>query len=185
MSTANLRVSGRYRMQRALFAAISAVGLLMLSGCADDTDELRQYIDQVKARKSTDIEPIPQIQPYTPFTYIAEGRRDPFANAPTARASGAGGGIMPDLKRNKEPLEEFPLDALQMVGTLSIKGQQFALIKAPDAVVHRVAVGNYMGQNYGKIMGITDTEISLKEIVPDGFGGYVERPATLLLIASK
>ena len=169
--------------RRWLLAAIPLLALA-LGGCGGDNGDLRRYIEDVKARKSKDIEPIPQIQPYQPFTYIAEGRRDPFAKAPSARASGPGGGVMPDLKRNREPLEEFPLDALRMVGTLSIRGQQFALIRAPDAVVHRITVGNYMGQNYGKVMGITDAEISLKEIVPDGFGGYIERPATLVLVAS-
>lgn len=157
-----------------------------LSGCSDDSDDLRQYIEEVKARKSTDIEPIPQIKPHETFLYVDAGRRNPFANAPTNKAplSGAIGALL-DPRRNREPLEEFPLDSLRLVGTLTLAGQQFALIKDPTAVVHRVTVGNYMGQNYGKIVTITDSEIALREIVPDGFGGYLERQATVAAAAQS
>jgi hypothetical protein len=88
-------------------------------------------------------------------------------------------GALIDPRRNREPLEEFPLDSLRLVGTLSLRGQQFALIKDPTAVVHRVTLGNYLGQNYGKITTIAESEIALREIVPDGFGGFIERPATV------
>lgn len=160
---------------------IVAMALLPLavavSGCGGDLDDLRVYIEEVKARKTTNIEPIPQIKPHEAFLYVDAGRRDPFANAPTQKAvSGALGALM-DPRRNREPLEEFPLDSLRLVGTLTISGTQFALVRDPTGVVHRVTIGNYLGQNYGKITQINETEVALREIIPDGFGGYIERKA--------
>ncbi len=153
---------------------------LILSGCGDESDDLRQYIEEVKARKSTDIEPIPQIKPHESFLYVDAGRRNPFVKAPTnTKPIGGAIGALLDPRRNREPLEEFPLDSLRLVGTLTLSGQPFALIKDPTAVVHRVTIGNYMGQNYGKIVTISDSEVSLREIVPDGFGGYIERQALI------
>lgn len=150
---------------------------LAVSSCGGDSDDLRSYIEEVKARKTTNIEPIPQIKPHEPFLYMDAGRRDPFANAPTQKAVGGALSSLMDPRRNREPLEEFPLDALRLVGTLTIGGQQFALVKDPTGVVHRVTIGNYLGQNYGKITQIAETEVALREIVPDGFGGYIERKA--------
>jgi type IV pilus assembly protein PilP len=168
-----------------LSSATAALALAFaMTGCSDDSDDLRRYIEEVKARKSTDIEPIPQIKPHETFLYVDGGRRNPFASSPTKKVplSGAIGALL-DPRRNREPLEEFPLDSLRLVGTLTLAGQQFALVKDPTAVVHRVTTGNYMGQNYGKIVTITDSEIALREIVPDGFGGYLERQATVAAAA--
>jgi type IV pilus assembly protein PilP len=151
----------------------------IISGCGDDTDDLRKYIEEIKARKTNDIEPIPQIKPHEAFLYVDAGRRSPFVNAPTLKPVSGELGALIDPRRNREPLEEFPLDALRLVGTLNIRGQQFALVRDPTGVVHRVTVGNYLGQNYGKITGIAETEVGLREIVPDGFGGYLERQATV------
>lgn len=161
----------------------AAVALLcaatLMTGCGGDTDDLRAYVEEVKGRKSTDIEPLPQIKPYETFLYVDAGRRDPFVNAPTQKGGGGALSAFVDTRRNREPLEEFPLDALRLVGTLTITGQRYALVRDPSTVVHRVAIGNYLGQNYGKITGIAESEITLREIVPDGFGGYIERPATI------
>jgi type IV pilus assembly protein PilP len=153
------------------------VASLALSGvaCTGDMDELQQYVAQIKARKSTAIEPIPQIKQYEAFAYVPGNRRDPFEPSPEVNNSG----IRPDTNRNREPLEEFPLDSLHMVGVIDYNKVLYALVKAPDNVIHRVTVGNYMGQNFGKIVKITETEIALDEIVPDGFGGFKEQPATL------
>ncbi len=155
-----------------LFAALA----LLLGACSSDMDELQQYIASVKARKSTKIEPIPQIKQYEAFTYVAGDRRDPFTPSVPAESKDS---VHPDLNRNREPLEEFPLDALKMVGTINYDKVYYAMIKAPDGVIHRVTVGNYMGQNFGKITQISDAEVSLDEIVPDGFGGFKEQPASL------
>jgi len=153
-------------------------GLTLLGACTSDMDELQQYIAQVKARKSTKIDPIPQIKQYEAFAYVAGDRREPFTpSLPESARNGAG--IHPDLSRNREPLEEFPLDALKMVGLIDFNKVLYAMIKAPDGVIHRVSVGNYMGQNFGKITSISESEVSLDEIVPDGFGGFKEQPASL------
>ena len=160
------------------FLRLSLAGSVALFGaaaCTGDMDELQQYVAQVKARKSTQIEPIPQIKQYEAFAYVAGTRRDPFQPSPVANNSG----VHPDTNRNREPLEEFPLDSLRMVGVIDFNKVLYALVRAPDNIIHRVAVGNYMGQNFGKIVKITETEIALDEIVPDGFGGFKEQPATL------
>ncbi|MDE0853018.1 MAG: pilus assembly protein PilP [Nevskia sp.] len=164
-------------------APILRCGLLLacvalLSACSSDMDELQQYIAQVKARKSTKIDPIPQIKQYEAFAYVAGDRREPFTpSLPESARNGQG--VHPDTSRNREPLEEFPLDALKMVGLIDYNKTAYAMIKAPDGVIHRVTVGNYMGQNFGKITSITEREVLLDEIVPDGFGGFKEQPASL------
>lgn len=153
---------------------------LLLSACSSDMSDLEQYAAEIKARKSTAIEPIPQIKQYEAFAYDPGNRRDPFTEVqPESRA--AAEGPRPDLHRNKEPLEEFPLDALRMTGTIRTPSGVYALVRAPDGVIHRVTVKNYMGQNYGQIVAISESEIRLQELVPDGFGGWVQREATLVL----
>ncbi|PPE75303.1 hypothetical protein C3942_04670 [Solimonas fluminis] len=156
----------------------------MLSACGNGQKDLEAWVTEVKARPPAPIEPIPQMKQYESFTYDAAGRRDPFASIqPSRQASNSG--IKPDLNRNKEPLEEFPLDGLRMVGTVDTKGKVFALIKAPDGVVHRVTVKNHMGQNYGEIVSISEAEVGLMELVADGFGGWIQRPASLTLAEQK
>lgn len=178
MITAHIMSTPAPHVPRLLAAPLLAL-LVLCTGCSDDSDDLRTYIEEVKSRKTTDIEPIPQIKPHEAFLYAEGGRRDPFANAPTQKASVGALGALMDPRRNREPLEEFPLDSLRLVGTLTISNQQFALIRDPTSVVHRVTIGNYLGQNYGKITQIADTEVALREIIPDGFGGYIERKATV------
>lgn len=161
-------------MSARLLRCLLLVGVAALGACSSD-DDLQQYIAQVKARKSSKIEPIPQMKQYEAFTYVAGDRREPF----TPSVPSNSGGIRPDMNRNREPLEEFPLDALKMVGVIDYNKTQYAMVKAPDGVIHRVTVGNYMGQNFGKITKISESEVDLDEIVPDGFGGFKEQPATL------
>lgn len=160
----------------------------LLAGCGQDMSDLEQYAMEVKSRTSKNIEPIPQPRPYEPFVYEAKDRRDPFTpilqgrQEASAAAAGAAGAIRPDVDRPKEPLEEFSLDSLRMVGTITMQKRAFALIKAPDGVVHRVSVGDHMGQNYGKITSITETDVTVMEIIQDGFGGWIQRPATVALV---
>jgi type IV pilus assembly protein PilP len=169
-----------------------ACAATLLAGCSRDMSDLEEYAMEVRSRTSKNIEPIPQPKTFEPFLYQAKDaqgadRRDPFLPLLASReqaiaASGATGAVRPDVERPKEPLEEFPLDSLRMVGTITMQQKAFALIRAPDAVVHRVSVGDHMGQNYGKITGISETEIVLVEIIPDGFGGFIQRPATVALV---
>lgn len=163
---------------RKLHCGLLLVAVTLLGACSSDMDELQQYIAQVKARKSTKIDPIPQIKQYEAFAYVAGDRREPFTpSVPESARNGEG--VRPDMSRNREPLEEFPLDALKMVGVIDYNKVVYALVKAPDGVIHRVSVGNYIGQNFGKITRVSEGEISLDEIVPDGFGGFKEQPASL------
>ena len=156
----------------ALLAGLSACGIIGMG-------DLEDFVAQEKAKKAAKIEPIPQIKQYEAFAYTEGSRRDPFVPSAPQRAAGGNGGLEPDIHRNREPLEEFPLDALRMVGTILINNQTYALIKAPDRIVHRVTRGNHMGQNYGAITKIDDSQITLTEIIPDGFGGWTQRPANL------
>ncbi len=156
-------------------SGLNACGIIGMS-------DLEEFVAQEKAKKANKIEPIPQIKQYEAFAYTEGSRRDPFvASVPQRTAGGAGNGLQPDLRRNKEPLEDFPLDALRMVGTILMNNQTYALIKAPDKVVHRVTRGDHLGQNFGAITKIEDSEITLTEIIPDGFGGWMQRPASLSL----
>lgn len=166
-------------MIRGIIPIVGLVAAGLLSGCGKGTDDLEAWVAELKAQKAPPIEPIPQMKQYEIFAYNGLGRRDPFS-APLP-SKGPGSGPQPDLNRNKEPLEEFPLDALRMVGTINSKGVVYALVRAPDNVVHRVTVKNHLGQNYGEIVKIEESGISLLELVPDGFGGWVQRPATLAL----
>jgi type IV pilus assembly protein PilP len=164
-------------MKRAAFL----LAALMLAGCSDDMSDLRSDVAAIKARKSTKIPPIPQPKQFEPFAYVPAERRDPFVETKPTDRGVAQSGPTPDLNRNREPLEEFPLDALRMMGTISTPQGVFALVRAPDGVIHRVTLKNYMGQNYGQIVAISATEVSLQELVQDGFGGWTQRAATLAL----
>jgi len=161
---------------RWLIVATVVVGL---SGCGGDARDLREYIDQVKARPGGRIAPLPDILPAPSFAYEESERRSPFA--PDTRLAGVSvdpNAVQgPDPNRPREYLEQFSLDTLTMVGTLDSQGNSFGLLQTTDRLVHRVTVGNHLGQNYGRIMAITDSEIQLVEIIPDGLGGFLERPA--------
>jgi len=170
-------------MNRAL-TLVALTTSLLLSACGNGMGDLETWVSEVKSRKSRQIEPIPQIKPYEAFAYVPGDRRDPFIAVEPQREApaGAGGaGTRPDFKRAKETLEEYPLDALRMQGIIRTQRATFALVKAPDGVIHRVSIGAHMGQNYGQIKTITETEISLTELVADGFGGWLQRPAVLAL----
>ncbi len=164
------------RIRRTLLIACLCA---LVVGCGKDDNDLRAYVAQVKERPAAPIEPIPEIAPYTPYTYRAEERRAPFTPTTPERGSRSDSGVTPNIDRPREPLESFPLDALRMVGTITSAGTTYALIQAPDNVIHRVRRGNHLGQNYGEIDAISDNGIVLTEIVPDGAGSYTKRPATI------
>jgi type IV pilus assembly protein PilP len=166
-------------LTRLLAVTVLAVSL---SACGGGNDDLHAYIDQVKARPGGRIEPLPQVQPAPTFVYEAGTRRSPFVpDAPQRRRSGPGSVDGPDPNRPREFLEQFPLDTLKMVGTLADRRASFGLVQTADGLVHRVAVGNHMGQNYGRVVSISDSQIQLVEIIPDGLGGFLERPAAIAL----
>ena len=158
----------------------AALAVLSLSGCSDGMDQLRQQVAEIKSRPGEAIEPLPEIKPYEAFAYNAGSLRSPFVPSAPARSDLAAG-VRPDVKRPREFLEQFPLDTMRMVGTLNLQGRNYGLVQGKDGLVHRVLPGNFVGQNDGRIVGISSTKISVIEIVPDGLGGYIERPAGLAL----
>jgi type IV pilus assembly protein PilP len=161
----------------ALLGVALGVACAALSACSSADDELQRYIEDTKKEPGGRVEPLPEIKPYETFVYAAGDMRSPFL--PSSPGSGAGFGIRPDSKRNREFLEQYSLDTLKMVGTLRLGGRMYGLVETKDHLVHRVTTGNYMGQADGRITDITPSKISLVEIVPDSLGGYMERPAAL------
>jgi len=162
------------------------IACLGMTGCVStDMSDLQIYLDEVKARKSSRIEPLPEVKPYKSYAYSMSGKRDPFEpfydKRPEPTETASASGLTPDFNRNREELEESPLDSLRMVGTMETEGRQWGIIKAPGGTVHRVQVGNYMGQNFGKIISISEEKVDLREIIPDGTGGWQERQASLAL----
>ena len=166
-------------MLRAKTLAIAGFALIGLSGCGADHRELQAWIDEVKARPGGAIEPLPEISPAPSYVYDAAGRRSPFVPDEPRRASSSETGVRPPVDRPREYLEGEPLDALSMVGTLSDPSGAFGLVQDSEGLVHRVRIGNHMGQNYGRITNISESEIQLVEIIADGLGGYYERPASI------
>ncbi len=165
---------------RAALGAAIALTATGLTGCAGDMDDLDRYINEIKARPGGRIEPLPEITPYEVFTYTAdaEGIRSPFL-PDTPQAAGPGSGVRPEANRIREHLEGFSLDTMRMVGTLDYGENIYGLVQTSDGLIHRVLPGNYLGQNDGRIVDITDSEIKLVEIISDGIGGYVERDASI------
>lgn len=159
--------------------------LLMLAGCGTgNMGDLQSYIDAVKARPPSPLEPLPEIKQVDTFVYEPGNRRDPFVmddRSAMAAAPRPGVGPAPDPLRRKEELEQFALDSLRMVGTLEQDDTRWGLVTTPDGVLHRVRVGNYLGKNNGQIIMILENEIKLTEIVGDGPGGWREQPAALAL----
>jgi type IV pilus assembly protein PilP len=158
-----------------------------LLACSDDpTSDLASYVENVKNQQVSRIEPLPEFRPYESFTYAANDLRDPFtepsfSNQQAMTVQVSNNGVKPDFERPSEPLEEFPLDSLRMVGTLEQNEASWALINDTDGTIHRVQTGNYAGQNHGKITRVTEFEVELTEIVPDGIGGWMERQATIAI----
>ena len=165
------------KYQRLLLVGACA---LAAAGCSSDLDELQQKVAEIKSRPGERIEPLPEIKPYESFTYAASSLRSPFIPSAPARSDVANA-VRPDAKRPREFLEQFPIDTMTMVGTLELKGRTYGLVQGKDGLVHRVVPGSYMGQNDGRVISISPTKITLIEIIPDGVGGYIERPAALAL----
>jgi len=127
---------------------------------------------------------LPQIKPYEPFAYADFDLPDPFKPRKIEPVKGteATSKLAPDLNRRKEPLEAYPLEGLSMVGTLEKGKTRYALVKTPERDIYQVRQGNHMGQNFGVVVGISDTDIKLKELMQDGAGDWSERSSTLNLL---
>ena len=165
----------------ACLAAVAA-----LAGCGrgitsepGGAPNLEEWVANVRARPAPPLDPLPVMQQFETFEYAAQGMRDPFSDAFTSKDSGSG--PRPDSHRRKQTLEQFPLDSLDMVGTIGRGGGMVGLVVAPDKVVYRIHPGVYMGQNDGRVTSVHEDRIELVELVPDGAGGWLERPASIAL----
>ena len=165
---------------------IPLAGLLVAAvavSCGGEKDDLDTYLEEVRARPGRSPEPLPQIRHPEAFRYVAAGRRSPFAQfGPSTEASRRTAGEPgPDLTREREFLEHYSLDALRMVGSLRHESGLYGLMQTPDGLVHLLAEGDYLGRNHGRVTRISDAEVQLVELVADGNGGYLQRPAAILL----
>ena len=165
-------------MTTVLRTFVAVAVLATATGCSDDTDKLRAQIAEIKARPGGRIDPLPEVKPYETFAYPASDERSPFEPGMPASATGPNA-VRPDSSRPREFLEQFSLDTLRMVGTLKLQGRIYGLVQTKDGLVHRVLPGNHLGQSDGRITAIDEGKISLIEIVPDGMGGFIQRPAAL------
>ena len=169
--------------------ALCGFCLLLVAGCSSsDEEELQQWMAEQRNQTRSRVDRLPEPTKFTPQAYSQEGTIEPFSNQKLAQALRRDSNqatvnaalIAPELARRKEPLEASPLDSVAMVGSLIKVGQPVALVRV-DNLLYQVRVGNYLGQNYGKIIKVSETGISLREIVQDAAGEWIERPATLQL----
>ena len=164
------------------------LGCLMAACGSSEQDELQHWIAEQRTATKPRVQPIPEPKKFTPQPYTQETATDPFSvqkltqalKRESAQTTSNAGLITPELARRKEPLEAYPLDSMGMVGSVNKQGQPFALLRV-DSLLYQVKVGDYLGQNYGRITRIAETEIALREIVQDAAGEWIERPATLQL----
>ena len=175
-------------MSARLLLALAAAAAL--SACADsEQEEIQQWMQEQRASTKPQVTPIPEPKRFTPQAYTQESTIEPFSQQKLAVAlkrdaqqagTASAALLQPELNRRKEPLEAYPLDAMAMVGSLIKQGQPVALLKV-ESLLYQVRPGNYLGQNYGRITKVTETEIVLRELVQDAAGEWVERTSTLQL----
>jgi type IV pilus assembly protein PilP len=163
---------------KALFVLLVAV-VLGTTGCKRGKTDLEKWVEEVKSRPAPPLDPLPVMKQFETFEYAAQHLRDPFS--PPAPDSEGSGGLRPDPDRRKEVLEAFPLDSLDMVGTIGSGDAVIGLVMGPDRVTYRVRPGNYMGLNEGRVTGVFEDRIDLVELVSDGAGGWLERQAKIAL----
>jgi type IV pilus assembly protein PilP len=167
---------------------LAAVALAACGG--EEHSDLKQELHQLTTDFRGRVDPLPQVRPYEPVPYTAEGQIDPFrperidVAALRAAPSASNSRIEKERDRPKEPLEAFPLESIQMLGTITQNKETFALVKAGPNL-YRVRRGNYMGQNFGVVTGIDESQISLKELIQDSGGEWVERDSALQLVETK
>ena len=168
----------RIRPAAPLLLAVLVAAAAAVAGCSSGDDDLQQFITETNKEAGGRVEPLPEVKPYQTYIYADAALRSPFL--PSSPNAG-NPNLRPDAHRNREFLEQYSLDTMKMVGSMQETGTIFGLVQTKDGIVHRVTVGNFIGQNDGKITAITPSKIDVREIVPDGLGGYIERPAALAL----
>jgi type IV pilus assembly protein PilP len=161
------------------------VALVLIAGCSPDHEELRAWMEQQRREAKPNVKPLQAPKKFDPQPYSATLAIEPFSNqklsvAIKQEAKQPNSLLAAEMNRRKEPLEAYPLDSMSMVGSVNKQGQPFALLRV-DNLLYQVKVGDYLGQNYGRIMKIAETEVVLRELVMDSGGEMIERPATLQL----
>lgn len=168
---------------RGLLLALAFVAAL--SGCGGEShQDLRAWMQEQGKGVKGKLDPLPQVKPYEPFAYNAFDLPDPFRPRKIEPAKGSNK-LAPDTNRRREPLESYPLESLQMVGTMQRGRDTFALVRTNEKDIYQVKVGNYLGQNFGVVIDINDGEIRLKELIQDGAGDWAERSSTLQLAEAE
>lgn len=162
-----------------------SVALIGLSGCGNGNQfgDLQTYMDEVRARPTGVIEPLPKFRPYEAFTYSAATLRSPFqppVKIDLVRRQKGSQQVKPDETRVKQFLEGFNIEQFEMVGTMANDSGTFALMHGGGGV-YRMKVGDYLGRNHGRIVSISDSQVDVVEIVPDGEGAWLERPRSISL----
>lgn len=175
-------------MMKKLWLAVAAAGVLSACG-GSENEEVQKWMAEQRASTRPQVTPIPEPKKFAPQAYTQEASVEPFSNRKLTQAlkrdsqqagSASAALLAPELARRKEPLESYPLDSMSMVGSLQKQGQPVALIKV-DNLLYQVKSGNYLGQNYGRVTRIAETEVVLRELVQDAAGEWIERTATLQL----
>lgn len=166
-------------------AVYLAAATLLLVACSAEHEELRLWMEQQRREVKPNITPLQPPKKFNPQPYTSAQAVEPFSQqkltvALKQEARQPNSLLSAELNRRKEPLEAYPLDSMSMVGSVNKQGQPFALLRV-DALLYQVKVGDYLGQNYGRITRIAETEIAMREIVQDAAGEWIERPATLQL----
>ena len=162
------------------------ISLLAACGFPSGTTDLKQFVDEIMSQPRGVIEPLPVFEPYEAFSYSATGLRSPF-DLPVdldqvAKTIAQTSNVKPDLNRSKEQLEQYSFGSLSMVGTIKRESNHlWALISVPSSGIHKVKEGYFIGQNHGRVVRISQQRIDIIEIVPNGVGGWIERPRSLVL----
>lgn len=167
--------------RRLLIGALACLALVACSG--EEHSDLRQFVRDSDNMPRGRIPPLPEVKPYEPFEYAAFDLLDPFIarKIEPPKTAGQRHPLLPPENRRKGPLEAFPLENLKMVGSLSQKKEYFALIKTPDNNLYRVRMGDFMGQNFGRVIDITESSVKLKELIQDSGNDWKEEERLLLL----
>lgn len=177
-----LRARFPFRFAAVACASIVAVGL---AGCDADQDELLQWMEQQKREVRPSVEPLSAPKKFNPQPYAALGAVEPFSTqkltvALKQEARQPNSLLAAEINRRKEPLEAYPVDSMAMVGSVVRGGKQYALLRV-DNLLYQVKLGDYLGQNYGRITGISETNVGYREIVQDAAGEWIERKSALQL----
>ena len=166
-------------------AALLVACVAVLSACAADQDELQQWMEQQKREVKPNVEPLSAPKKFNPQPYAALGAVEPFSTqkltvALKQEARQPNSLLAAEINRRKEPLEAYPVDSMAMVGSVTRNGRPYALLKV-DNLLYQVKQGDYLGQNYGKIIKISETDVAYREIVQDAAGEWIERNSALQL----